>query len=94
MPLAAKVFLAMKTFLLWTSPLILLEGILLLLTREDKYRKLEENLVKEVGGIRKKIIPWLETNNYVFQNWLLKRKLMLGIIFVVYALMLFSVLKK
>jgi ABC-type lipoprotein release transport system permease subunit len=94
MPLAAKVFFAMKTFLLWTSPLILLEGILLLLTKEDKYRKLEEKLGKEVGGIKKRVVPWLETNNYAFQNWLLKRKLLLGIVFVVYALMLFWVLRK
>ena len=94
MPLAAKVFLAMKTFLLWTCPLVFIEGILLLLTKEDKYSKIEEKLVKEVGGIRKRVFPKIETNIYTFQNWLLKRKLLLGIVFIVYALMLFAVLRK
>ncbi len=86
------VFDVMKTVLLWLSPLVFLEGILLLILKVDKHTKLEHHLSKEVGGIKKRLIPKLETNIYSLQNWLVKRTIVLGLFFIIYSLMLFVVL--
>ncbi|MFA5356992.1 MAG: hypothetical protein WC301_06305 [Candidatus Omnitrophota bacterium] len=87
------VFHVIKTVAFWLTPLVLLEGILLLLLRADKYTKLENRLGKEVGGIRKKMIPRLERDIYILQNWLLKKTPVVGVFFVVYAILLFIALK-
>jgi len=88
------IFEIMRTILLWLSPLGLLGGILLLIGKTDKHIKLEHRLGKEIGGIRKRLIPKIETNIYTFQNWLLKRTFILGLFFIIYSVMLFIVLKK
>ena len=88
------IFEVMRTILLWLSPLVLLEGILLLIVKTDKHIKLEHLLGKEVGGIRKRLIPKIETNIYTFQNWLLKRTFIPGLFFIIYSAILFIVLRK
>jgi len=56
---------------------VLFAGILLI-TYKD-YEKIEEKLGKE-KGMRKVAHPFLETNIYVFDEWLLKKKMAVGII--------------
>ena len=87
------IFEVMRTILLWLSPLVFLEGILLLIVKIDKHAKLEHTLGKEIG-IKKRLIPRLENNNYTFQNWLFKRNIIIGLFFIIYSLMLFIVLTK
>ncbi len=88
------IFDVMRTILLWVSPLVFLEGLLLLIIKVDKHIKLENQLGKEIGGIKKRLIPQIETNIYTFQNWLLKRTSILGLFFIIYSVMLFIVLIK
>ncbi|MFA5356993.1 MAG: hypothetical protein WC301_06310 [Candidatus Omnitrophota bacterium] len=87
-------FEVIRAVLLWLSPLILLEGVLLLLVKKDKLTKIEEELGKEVGGIRKRIVPSIETNIFSFQNWMVKKTPVLGIFFIVYSIVLFIFLSK
>ncbi len=88
------IFEIMRTVLVWLSPLVFLEGILLLLAKEEKYNELEVTLGKEVGGFKKRLIPQIETNIFTFQKWLLKRKFILGVFCILYSAMLFIVLRK
>jgi len=88
------IFEVMRTILLWLSPLVFLEGILLLIGKADKHIRLEHRLGKEIGGIRKRLIPKIETNIYTFQNWLVKRTFVLGLFFIICSVMLFTVLRK
>ena len=88
------IFEVMRAILLWLSPLVLLEGIVLLIGKADKQIKIERLLGKEVGDIRKRLIPRIETNIYTFHNWLLKRSFILGLFLIICSVMLFIVLRK
>jgi hypothetical protein len=47
-------FDALRVVVLWMTPLVLIEGILLLLSRGEKYSKIEDALGKEVNtAVRK-----------------------------------------
>jgi len=87
-------FEVLKAIVLWASPIVFLQGILLLIIKKDGQVKLEERLGKEIGGVRKKLIPKLETNIYDFQNWMLGRIFILSVIFIVYPILIYLVLKK
>lgn len=87
-----KVFEVLRFILLGMTPLVFLEGLLLLLVKEQKYEKLEEALGKEIGGIKKRVAPWLENNIYSLQQKLLKKKGFLGAFFVIYSALMFFVL--
>jgi hypothetical protein len=82
-----------RRFLLWMSQIIFVLSIVILLAAEQ-YSKLEKILEKEVGGIRKKVIPKLETNIYSFHDWLLKRRVILSLIFISYSISTFFTLLK
>jgi uncharacterized membrane protein YfhO len=82
-----------RRFLLWMSQIIFVLSIVILLAAEQ-YSKLEKILEKEVGGIRKKVIPKLETNIYSFHDWLLKRRVILSLIFIIYPILTFFNLLK
>ena len=82
-----------RRFLLWMSQIIFVLSIVILLAAEQ-YSKLEKILGKEVGGIRKKVIPKLETNIYSFHEWLLKRRVILSLIFIIYSISTFFPLLK
>jgi len=84
----------MRIILLWVSPFVLLEGVLLLIMKPDVHIKLEQHLGKEIGGIKKRLIPTIETNIYTFQNWLVKRTFVVGLFFIIYSAMLLIVLIK
>lgn len=77
-----NIFDIMKPIIFWVSPVILLVGLLLLIT-EYRYKKLEETLGKEVGGLKKKIMPRLEATIYTFQNTLLSKRIIVGVIFII-----------
>jgi hypothetical protein len=83
-----SIFEIIKPIIFWVSPLIFLVGLLLLIA-EYRYRKLEETLGREVGGLKKKIMPGLETTIYSFQNSLLSKRIIVGIIFIVCSVIFF-----
>lgn len=88
------IFDVIRVILFFVSPIIFLEGVLLLLLTVDRYNRLEKALNKEIGGLRKHVIPALETDIYAFHNWLLKRSVAVGVICIVYSLTIFLLLKK
>ena len=88
------IFYLIRTVLLVMSPIMLLMGMIILLAAADKYNKLEEALGKEIGGIRKKTVPKLESNIYTLHNWMLKRKIVIGLICIICSLAFFVVLRK
>ena len=88
------IFHLIRTILLVMSPIMLFMGVIILLAAADKYNKLEEALGKEIGGIRKKIVPKLENNVYTLHSWMLKRKIIIGLICIICSLAFFMALKK
>ncbi len=75
-------------FLIVVSPVIFVIGVILLIT-EHKYRKLEEILGREIGGIRKMVFPKLEVTIYTLQERLLTGRLLLGWFFIFFSLLFF-----
>ena len=88
------IFYWIRTVFLVMSPIMLLMGMIILLSAADKYNKLEEALGKEIGGIRKKVIPKLENNVYTLHSWMLKRKIVIGLICIICSLAFFIALRK
>ena len=86
-------FNLIRTILLVMSPIMLFMGMIILLAAADKYNKLEEALGKEIGGIRKRIIPKLETNVYSLHGLMLKRKAIIGLICIICSLVFFVSLR-
>jgi len=94
MPEEITFFDIVRLVLIWTSPLILINGLILFFTTPKAYTKLENILDKEIGGLRKKIIPRLEINIESFHAWLLTRKRTVGLICVIFSIMIFLFLTK
>jgi hypothetical protein len=78
-----NLFYIVKGFVWYASPFIFLIGLLILLY--GNYRRIEELLGTEVGGIQKKVIPSLEKNIYKFHEWLLEKRILTGILLIVCA---------
>jgi len=85
-----SIFRFISWFLIVVSPIIFVIGLFLLIT-EHKYRKLEEILGREIGGIRKRVFPKLEVTIYTFQERLLSGRLLLGCFFIIFSLLFFFV---
>ena len=68
---------AVKIIFLWLNPLIFLVGIMLMVFKQEKFNKIEKSLKENV-----------ET----FHKWMLKRKNLVGMIFIVYSIISFYVL--
>ena len=83
-----------RVALLFLSPVVFLEGALLLLLNVDRYSKLEKSLSKEVGGMRKRMAPTLETNIYAFHNWLTRKSIAFGGVCIVYSLLIVFLFRK
>jgi hypothetical protein len=66
-----------KIIFLWLNPLIFLVGIMLVVFKQEKFNKMEKSLKENV-----------ET----FQKWMLKRKNLVGLVFIVYSIISFYVL--
>ena len=84
-------FETLRLVLYWSSPGLFLLGILLVLY--GNYRQLEDKLGIEIGGIRKRIIPFIETNIFVFHAWLTEKRTIVGLICIVFSLVIFFTLK-
>ncbi|MDP8260462.1 MAG: hypothetical protein P9L96_05660 [Candidatus Gygaella obscura] len=86
------IFDFMKDFVLWLSPVVFAVGVLLVLSPK-LFGKIEGSLGKEIGGIKKKVIPQLEMNIESFQNWMLKKNNVVGLILVVLSFVFFLLLR-
>lgn len=85
---------ALSVVLFWLSPLIFIFGLALLITSLAKYNKLENILGREIGGIRKRVFPKLESNIYTLQQKLLEGKIIIALVCILCALIFFFLLKK
>jgi len=85
-------FDVMRSTLFFVSPVIFVVGVLLLIA-EYKYRKLEGVLGKEVWGMKKIMIPKLEATIYTFQESLLKKRVIVGIVCIICSLIFFLAFK-
>ena len=80
------IFQLVSRIIYWCSPVVFFVGILLVMY--GNYRKIEQTLGKE-AGITKRIVPILENNIFTFQEWLLQKHTMVGLICMVAALIIF-----
>jgi hypothetical protein len=90
---APTIFDTIKLILFWTSPLLLLLGIIVLFSPSAKYAKLENILGRKMGGITKIVVPALETDIYTFHNWLLKKRIIVSLVFIICSIAFFIVSK-
>jgi len=84
----STIFHVIRMVIFWVSPLIFFVGLFLILTAK-RYAKLEEKLGREIGGIRKRVAPKLETNIYSFHQWLLKKNVIVGFFYIACAVLFF-----
>jgi|WetSurMetagenome_2_1015567.scaffolds.fasta_scaffold214652_2 hypothetical protein len=75
-----------KIVLLALNPVILIIGLVMFLVSEEKYQKLEKLMDQELG-IKQKLLPGIEKNILTFHQFLLKKKVFVGMVFVVYAVL-------
>ncbi|MFC1805151.1 hypothetical protein ACFLZ3_04945 [Candidatus Omnitrophota bacterium] len=87
------IFDTMRLVYRWMSPVLFILGLALLFLGLDKYNSIEEKLGKEIGGIKKRVIPKLETNTYVFHQRLLEGKMLIGLLCIVCSAIFFFFLK-
>ncbi len=86
-------FEILRIAMLWLSPLIVIVGMLLLILNRGEYGSLEDKLARDLGGIKKRVVPLIETNIDTLQQWMLERKSIVGVVFIVYFLVIFFSLK-
>ena len=86
------IFEIMRSVLFFVSPVIFVVGVLLLVA-EYRYRKLEEVLGREIGGIRKIMIPKLEATIYTFQESLLRKRVIVGLVCIICSVLFFFIFK-
>ena len=75
-----------KVFEIWFSFILFISGSALLLIRSVTYSSLEKKLSQQIGGIKKISSPVLEKENYSFHNWLLRHKIIFGVMAILCAL--------
>ncbi|MBU1906394.1 MAG: hypothetical protein KJ923_05300 [Candidatus Omnitrophica bacterium] len=86
------IFDLLRLFVLTTSPVVFIFGILLILY--SNYKKLEEFLAIEM--IKAKIfVPKLENNHFNFHQWLLEKRTIFGLVCIIYSVaVLYTLLMK
>jgi len=84
------VFDILRLIIFWLSPVIFFIGVLLVLY--GNFRKVEAIFSREMG-IRKKVLPKLESYNYTFHDWLLEKNSLLGLICIACGLTFFFILR-
>lgn len=84
-------FAILRAIILWSSPLILFVGVLLV--AYGRYSSFESILAKELG-LRKRIMPKIEKNIYSFHEWCLKKNILIGVVCIVYSVIVFLALIK
>ena len=75
----------------WLSPVIFILGIVALCYR--RYSDLEHMLIRDVGGIRRRIVPVLEKDHFEFHEWLLTHRAFVGITCIAVSIALYLNLK-
>ena len=73
-----SLYAIMKDFMHVGSPIIILVGVLIILHRN--YGKIEENINKDVGGIKVRIFPRIESNILTLHELLFNVKNLIGIL--------------
>ncbi|PIQ88134.1 MAG: hypothetical protein COV73_00455 [Candidatus Omnitrophica bacterium CG11_big_fil_rev_8_21_14_0_20_43_6] len=81
----------LREIVFWSSPVVFLMGLVLLMY--GNYRNIELLMGREFG-LRKRILPKLEQNIYSFHGWCLKKHTLIGLICILYALVVFIVLRR
>lgn len=92
MPQEITIFEIVGRVLLVLSPIIFAVGILLIMS-EYKYRKLEEILGREIGGLKKITFPKLEATVYTFHEKMMEWRIVVGVIFIACSIIFFMVFK-
>ncbi len=90
----ATIFNILRIITLWLAPVVMIIGSLLLVLTSGAYSSLEEKLGREVGGIKRRIIPVLETNINSMHQWVLARKNIFGGFFIACSLLILLLLRK
>jgi hypothetical protein len=85
------IFEIIRPFMFWASPLIFLFGVILVLY--SNYRKLEEFLGQEIGGVKRRVVLAIETNIYVFHEWLIERRTLTGVTCIIFSILFFFVFR-
>ena len=85
-------FESIRLVLLWSSPVLFLLGIVLILY--GNYRQLEDKLGIEIGGIKKRVVPLIESNIYIFHAWLTEKKTIVGLVCIVFSMVVFFTFKQ
>jgi len=85
------IFETVSKIVFWSTPLIFLVGLLLMFG-SNRYKKLENELDKEVVK-PDRLFPRLERNIYKFREWLLQKHVFIGLLFLVSALYFFISLR-
>ena len=84
-------FDVMREIVFWSSPVVFLMGVVLL--TYSNYRNFEIFMGREFG-LRKRVLPKLEKNIYSFHEWCLKKHTLIGLVCIIYAVVVFLVLRK
>jgi hypothetical protein len=85
-------FSSIRLVLLWVSPALFLLGIVLVLY--GNYRQLEDKLGIEIGGIKKRVAPFIETNIYIFHAWLTEKRTIIGLVCIIFSMAVFFTLRQ
>ena len=83
------IFQVIRQIVYWCSALAFFIGILLVMY--GNYRNLEKALGRE-AGIKKRIMPKLESNIFTFHEWLLQRHTLVGAFLMILGLIVFLAL--
>lgn len=86
-----NIFEIVKIVMFWTSPIIFVAGVVLVLY--SNYKRLEELFGRQVFGGPNKLIPAIETNIYNFHEWLMERRTLIGFVCVLFAIAAFLVFR-
>ncbi len=84
-------FDVLREIILWTTPFALLTGLILLVRRD--YSHLEKILSREYG-LRRRLLPKIESNIYIFHEWCLQKRVIIGLACIIYAVIVFSLLRR
>lgn len=85
-----SIFSVLQVFVITSIPAVFITGILLI--SYCNIQHLEERLGVTIGGIPKVLIPSLETkSNLKFHEWLLKRRVLVGLLCILYSLIMLMI---
>lgn len=87
------IFDILRIIMLWMSPVIMIVGSLALVLSSGAYSNLEDKLGKEIGGIKRRVIPLIETNINSLHKWMLVRKNIVSLVFIACSLLILFILK-